>query len=254
MKISIFTTSYNHAAYIEQTIQSVLNQDVENLEYIVVDDGSSDESVSIIKKYSKKLKLIIQKNSGQVKTMNRGLTATTGEIVGCLNSDDVLLPGALQKVLQFFIDNPDAKWVTGDYFVIDAKNKKIHRYIPLYKKLLSIFPTFSMLCFTNFIPQPSTFWRREIIETIGIFDETLNYTMDYDYWFRIMQKYLLYKLNTPLSAFRTHAQSKGGSEYKAELHEQLMTAKRYTDKKNILFLHKLHNFLIEGTFNIIKSF
>lgn len=253
MKISIFTTSYNHASYIEQTIQSVLNQNIQNLEYIIVDDGSTDNSVNIIKKYSNKIKLIIQKNSGQAKTMNRGLTATTGAIVGCLNSDDLLMPGALQKVKKFFEDNPNAQWVTGDYFVINANNEKIHRYIPLYKKLLGIFPTFSMLCFTNFIPQPSTFWRREIIETIGVFDEKLNYLMDYDYWLRIIQKYPLYRINAPLSAFRTHAQSKGGTEYKAELREQFMTAKKYTNNKGILFLHKLHNFLIESIFDVVKK-
>lgn len=253
MKISIFTTSYNHERYIEQTIQSVLSQQVKNLEYIVIDDGSSDNSVKIIQKYDKKLQLITQKNTGQVVTMNRGLTSTTGDIIGFINSDDILLPGALKKVVKFFEDNPKAMWVTGDYFIINDINEEIHKYIPLYKKILRLFPTFNMLCFANFIPQPSTFWKREILDTVGLFNEKLLYTMDYDYWLRIINKYPLYVINSQISGFRTHSLSKGGSQYVAQLDEEIITVKKYTKNNILLLLHTLHNSIIKNIYKVIKN-
>src|SRR5829696_556581 len=114
-KLSIITPSYNQGRFLEETILSVLNQAYERLEYIVIDGGSSDESVSIIRRYENRLAYwVSEKDRGQVHAISKGLEKATGDIVAFINSDDVYLPGAFNAVMTHFADNPESKWVCGD--------------------------------------------------------------------------------------------------------------------------------------------
>lgn len=114
MKISIVTPSFNQAEFLEETIQSVLNQRHDDLEYIVVDGGSSDGSLSIIEKYSSSLtSWISEPDSGQVEAVNKGMAIATGDICAYLNSDDLYLPGTLSLIARYFADNPACRWVCG---------------------------------------------------------------------------------------------------------------------------------------------
>ena len=226
MKITIITPSYNQGQFIEQTIQSVLGQNYSNLEYIVMDGGSTDNTVEILKKYEGKLKWFSKKDKGQSDAINKGLKMATGSVVAWINSDDYYLPGTLQKVANEFEKNTNLKWFTGDYIIIDAKGKEIHSFVRAYKKFFSQFSSISTLSLLNYINQPSTFWRRAFIKQIGYLNESYRYCMDYDLWLRFMKVSPPAIINYPLSAFRIHSASKGGSQYKAQFREEIAVQKQ----------------------------
>lgn len=134
-KISIITPSYNQANYIEDTILSVLSQDYPNLEYIIIDGGSDDGTLEILKKYDKKLKIISEKDSGQTNAINKGMKISTGDIISYLNSDDMYLPGTLKTVGCRFTNYHDVKWITGRCRIIDNRGIAIRSIITTWKNL-----------------------------------------------------------------------------------------------------------------------
>lgn len=251
-RISVITPSYNQGRFIKETIDSVLSQNYPNLEYWIIDGGSTDETVTLLKSYGKKIHWISEKDKGQANGINKGMKRATGEIVTYLNSDDVFLPNALNTIADFFFTHPEAQWVSGDYFIIDEVGNKIQSYVARYKTLLRESPTLSKLSIANYVIQPSTFWRRDLLKKIGLFDESLRYCMDYDYWMRVMQKYPLYTLDNHFSLFRIHTSSKGGVQYKNQFDEEHEVMKRYIKSPLLVFLHKLHALLIVGIYKIIK--
>ena len=181
--VTIITPSYNQGRFIEETILSVLNQDYPHIEYIVIDGGSTDQTLVIIRKYENRLTWFSQKDNGQTDAINKGLRLAKGEILAYLNSDDTYLPGAISRAVRYLTsENPDSPFVYGEGYHISAEGKIIERY-----------PTepfnYQRLAETCFICQPTTFWKRDVIEKIGLFDDDLHYAMDYDYWIRIAKHY-----------------------------------------------------------------
>jgi glycosyltransferase involved in cell wall biosynthesis len=180
LKISIITPSFNQGRYIERTIQSVLTQSVANfeLEYRVIDGGSQDETVSILKCYAKDLHFVSEPDQGQAAAVNKGLQSISGDIIGWLNSDDIYYPNALQKIANFFLAHPKADVVYGDAEQIDQEDRVIAPY-----------PTeawnIERLKQTCYLSQPAVFWRRSVLEKFGLLDEQLHYCMDYEYWLRL---------------------------------------------------------------------
>jgi glycosyltransferase involved in cell wall biosynthesis len=251
-KISIITPSYNQGHLIRETIESVLKQNYPNLEYIVMDGGSTDDTVKVLKEYKNKLSFISKKDKGQTDAINQGIKKSTGEIIMYLNSDDVMLPNTLNTVAEYFTKHPQAMWLTGDYFIIDEQGKKIQSFVANYKKVLRNFPFFNVLSIANFIIQPSTFWRRELIKEIGVFDESLHLCMDYDYWMRTIQKYPLHVLPNHFSLFRIHGTSKGGTQYDKQFSEEHQVLCRYNQNLLVRFIHKLHATLIVLIYKLIK--
>jgi len=196
--ISIITPSFNQGAYIERTIQSVLSQGVTAIDYVVMDGGSSDTTVSILKRYEGSLRWESARDRGQSHAINKGFRATSGPVVGWLNSDDVYYPRALTKVLDFFADHPEVDVVYGDADHIDEHD----RYIEPYPTEPWSFERLKELCF---IPQPATFLRRAVVDEHGGLDEGLRYSMDYDYWFRLARRGVRFAhLAEPLAATRLH--------------------------------------------------
>ena len=256
-KISVITPSFNQGEFIEETIRSVISQNYPNLEYIIVDGGSTDNSVQIIKKYANKYPKIIrwvsEKDKGQSDAINKGLKMSTGEILCYLNSDDCFTSKALFFVAEFFLTYKEAYWLTGDYEIIDERGRKIQDYIRIYKKILRLFPSKFMIKIANFINQPSTFWKREIYNQVGELNLSYKYNMDYDYWLRIFKKgYKLYYLPYKLSKFRIHRKSKGGLHYWQQFKEDLDVLKDNHDGKIEYFLHKIHNRLITLIYLLLK--
>jgi glycosyltransferase involved in cell wall biosynthesis len=247
-RISIITPSYNQAAFIEQTIQSVLNQDYPDLEYIVMDGGSTDGTLEILKKYSGQLTWTSEPDRGQSHAINKGFSMATGEVLAFLNSDDLYEPGALIKVGQFFAKNPEAAWLTGRCHIIDKDGKEIRKAITSYKNFWLRMGGYRTLQILNFISQPATFWRRKVIEAIGFFDESLIYAMDYDFSLRVGKRYHWKALHTYLASFRVHSSSKAGSSVSAQFDADLLIIRRHTSSKLIVNLHTSHNSLITGMY------
>lgn len=218
-----------------------------------MDGGSTDNTLSILKKYEGKLKWFSKKDKGQSDAINKGLRMATGDIVAWLNSDDYYLPDTIKKVVEIFENNKETQWVSGDYLIVDEKGKEIQSFVIWYKRLLRKLPTFNMLSFANFIIQPSTFWRKEVCQKVGYLREEFHYCMDYDLWLRIIKKNELTVIPSPLSAFRIHGASKGKLQYGKQFNEEVQVARKYNDNSLIILLHKVHNLLINLAYQVIKQ-
>lgn len=251
-RISVVTPSYNQAAFVRQTVESVLSQQYLNVEYIVMDGLSTDGSVAILTEYANRLTLVTERDNSQTDAINKGLRRATGEVVCWLNSDDYFLPGALHTVGRFFADNPNVLWLTGDCLIVDERGQPIQQPVRQYKRLLRHLPSSFYLGLTNAICQPATFWRRSVHERLGYLDEALDYTMDYDWWLRLRQLQPPARLPQTLAAFRIHGTSKGGSRYAEQFAEDYTTLCRHEPSAAIRSLHRAHNSLITRVYQLIK--
>lgn len=204
-KVSIVTPSYNQGRFLEETILSVLDQKYPNLEYIIIDGGSTDNSVEIIKKYEKHLAYwVSEKDSGQTEAINKGFRRCTGDIVAWINSDDIYLPNTFNFIVDYFIDHPEIDFVYGDAKIIDANGSFImHRKEVPFDRTMGLLIGFGFL-----IPQPSTFWRRKIFESVGLLDEKLQYAMDSDLWAKVSEKHEIKHIPRYLSEARYHDEAK----------------------------------------------
>ena len=177
--VSIITPSFNQAAFLEQTIRSVLEQDYPNIEYWVIDGGSTDNSVEIIKQYAPRLAgWLSEKDKGQADGINKGLAKATGEIIGWLNSDDLYYPGAIAGAVEDFRLHPEASFVFSDVESIDEHGKAFNlmRYDDWKLPDLMTF---------HIIGQPGVFMRRAVLEQAGYLDLNYNYLLDVQLWLRM---------------------------------------------------------------------
>lgn len=254
-RITVITPSYNQAGFIDQTIQSVLTQDYPDLEYIVMDGASTDNTVEVLKRYDGRLTWISEPDRGQSHAINKGFQMATGEVIAFLNSDDLYLPGALLTVGQFFADQPDAAWITGRCRIIDQDNREIRRGITAYKNMWLKFANYQNLQITNYVSQMATFWRREVFEQVGELDESLHYVMDYDYWMRVGKHYRLHVIDHYLACFRVHTASKSSTSTSksvaltnAQFDEEIQVVQYHARSRALVNLHRLHNALIVATY------
>jgi glycosyltransferase involved in cell wall biosynthesis len=186
-RVSIVTPSFNQAAFLEETIRSVLSQDYPDLEYIIIDGGSTDGSVEIIKKYADQLAYwVSEKDAGQADGINKGLVRVTGEVVAWLNSDDTYLPGAIETFLPGSIRsavaalqaNPDCGLVYGDVLAVDAVGQKLN---------LARYDDWGLDDLLKFkiIGQPAVFMRRSVLDKVGLLDTRFHFLLDHQLWIRM---------------------------------------------------------------------
>jgi glycosyltransferase involved in cell wall biosynthesis len=201
--VSIVTPSYNQAAYLEDTIRSVLEQDYEPLEYVVVDDGSTDGSVEIVRRYEGRLAAAIrQENAGQVAALNRGFARTSGAYMGYLNSDDTLLPGAVARMVAELEADQRLLLVYGDALYTDEHGRQTG-YLPSRE-----FDVAAMVrACDNHVVQPSTLWRREAWERFGPLNEDGWYFFDFEFFLRFPPERVR-RIPEPLSTYRIHSEAK----------------------------------------------
>lgn len=178
-KISIVTPSFNQGDFLEETILSVLGQDYSNLEYIVIDGGSTDKSVEILKKYAKYLSYwVSEPDIGQSDAINKGWKLSSGDIFAYINSDDTYQPDSFNFVAYQYYDNPNWGMIYGDCGVIDQDGSCIN-YI--HARPFSL----RELLFKCYIPQPAAFMKETVIQKVGYLNPTYHMSMDYDLWFKI---------------------------------------------------------------------
>jgi glycosyltransferase involved in cell wall biosynthesis len=200
--ISIVTPSYNQGQFIEETIRSVLLQGYPNLEYIIIDGGSNDQSVEIIRKYEKYLAYwVSETDRGQSHALNKGLEWVTGEIFTFINSDDFLAPDALYRVATYFTNSPSCWVLKGGHVEIDQNG--LSREFPFFPSI-----TWEDLALGKHLPQPGTFWKTNAFLKTGRFREDLHYVFDKEFFIRLLQNYFLETITGTFAYIRLHDKAK----------------------------------------------
>jgi len=206
--VSLITPSFNQGRFINATIRSVVEQNHDDVELIVMDGGSTDNTLEILKFWESEITWISAPDGGQADALCKGFARARGEIFGWVNSDDTLAPGAIRAAVDFLVDHPDVALVYGDANFIDAGGRRIRRCAHVepfdHERLLNV---------SDFIVQPAAFFRRDAFEAVGGIDPALHYAMDYDLWLKIAKRYKVAYLPRILANYRwlgTNKSAEGG--------------------------------------------
>jgi len=206
LTFSIVIPNFNGGNFLEETILSVINQNYPAVELFVVDGKSKDNSVDIIKKYAKHITWwVSEKDSGQSEAINKGLKKATGDIVAYINSDDYYKPNAFSMVNRFFNSFSKTDLVYGNIEFYNENNKSTTLRHPEQFNLHKVLQFKQPL---TTIPQPTAFWRRNLLQTVGYFEEKFHYIMDLDMWMRIAMNHSIKKIDSVLAVMRIHEDSK----------------------------------------------
>jgi glycosyltransferase involved in cell wall biosynthesis len=223
--VTIVTPSFNQGRFLEATICSVLEQDYPHIEYLVMDGASTDESLSILHKYADRLTYWeSQPDHGQAHAVNKGLSRARGQLLGWLNSDDLLASGAVSRAVQVFQSQPEIDVLYGCLARIDEHGRSVPTPILPKDRLEFGLPYLIGECIVN---QPGAFWRRRIMNQVGLLDESLMYSLDYEYWIRMALAGAKFKRIDPIVAyFRLSPGSKTVGQTAAQAEEQLGTLEK----------------------------
>lgn len=201
--VSIVTPSLGQAEFIEDTILSVLGQDYPRVEYVVVDGGSDDGTLDILRRYEDRLRWTSGTDAGQSDAINRGFASTSGEIIAWLNADDVYTPGAIAAAVEAFSKDPALELVYGHAEYMDRAGRTLDRQPAAepwdYEALIER---------TNLIQQPAAYFRRAAFDAVGGLDSNLHYVMDYDLWIRLGARGRVRFLPAVLAKVRVHSETK----------------------------------------------
>ena len=210
--VTIVTSTYRHEKYLRKTIDSVLNQDYPNIEYIVINDGSPDGTEEILRSYGNRFHWETQKNMGEVPTLNRAIAMAKGDLVGKLSSDDYLYPTCVSEIVNQFINDPELIVVYTDFDVVDENDSLIKTVVN--RDFDDVQAVRDHLC----LPGTGTLFRKRIFEKTGGFYTGFRILFDLDFWWRASLLGKIVRLPVTLSAFRQHgaSQSQGGGSLMAE--------------------------------------
>jgi len=212
--VTVVTPSFNQGRFIRDTIESVLSQDYPNLEYMVIDGGSTDDTLSVLKSYEDRFAWVSEPDRGQAHAINKGWRGAKGEILAWLNSDDIYQPGAVRIAVDHLMRNPHVGMVYGEGYLVDESGQPIDRY-PTDPFDPDRFFERCGIC------QPTVFVRRAVIEDVGYVDETLDFCIDYDLWTRISKKHTVAYLPQYLAKSRLHEECKT-IKYRVKAHKEVL--------------------------------
>ncbi len=223
-RMTIVTPSFMQGEFIEQTIRSVLLQGVGDLEYFILDGGSTDATREIIRKYEPWLAgWRCEKDAGQSATVNEGWARATGEVLAWINSDDWYFPGALALAGRTFAAEPSVAWLAGGVDDVDVMGRFLKRHPAAPTPLVRCLGRSAYGYF-----QPGMFWRRALVEKVGVLDTGIFSSFDHDFWARTLAAgFTLTAVPEPLACFRQHAGSKTGGQFQRGMREDWMIFERY---------------------------
>jgi len=236
-KISVVTPSFNQGQFLEQTILSVLGQNYPNLEYIIIDGGSTDNSVEVIKKYADKLTYwVSERDNGQAHAINKGFEKAIGDILCWLNSDDMYMPDILNLVA-VSLDIENAEIITGN--CIHFTESEEFGVVAEGCKTIQYFQELDLIN-VDFITQPSTFWTRKVWENVGKLNEEYHFVFDWEWFIRVKQMNVIFKLvNRTLSLYRIHAAHKTTVGWGQRRKEFIELYKQFNQEENVWLYEQL---------------
>ncbi len=208
--LTVVTPSYNQGRYLQETIDSVLSQGIAGLEFIIVDGGSTDESVEVIRRHERHLAWwVSEKDRGQSHAINKGIARATGTWLAYLNSDDVYLPGALQSLLDALKAAPRAQWIAGGVVGFGSAEMPVHEWhLPTVPRGM-----LDLLSSRFQMAQPGHVWSRALVQQVGGFDESLRYLFDINLYAALIARgTTCHALDRPVAGYRFHASSKTVAE------------------------------------------
>jgi len=217
--VTIVTPSFNQGNFIRATIESVLSQDYPNLEYIIMDGGSKDETASVAKDYSSRLTFISEQDRGQSHAINKGFQMARGSILAWLNSDDLYLPGTVSKAVDAFNQAPAAGAIYGEGYLIDRHGNTTSRF-----PCTEPFNLWKLVHLSDYILQQTVYFRKDVLDRVGYLDEDLHYIMDWDILVRIGMRYPLMYIPEYMGCLREYAEAKtfaGGGRRANEIRKML---------------------------------
>lgn len=250
-KISIVTPSYNQAEFLEYTIRSVLDQGYPNLEYIVIDGGSTDGSVDIIKKYADRITYwVSEKDKGQYDAINKGFSHSTGDIMGWINSSDLYYPWTFKIVAEIFENISEAEWIMGVPTHLSKGNAPQRVGFPKAKNIYDVIKGDY-----KWIQQESVFWKRNLWNKAGgQLDIKIKYAEDFNLWLKFFKHARLYYVNTILAAFRYHDIRRGGGKFSINNEYEAEANGVFTEfKSSIAKRYRVRAFLVK-VFSLNKKF
>lgn len=230
--VSIVTPSYNQGKFIRQTIESVLQQDYKRIEYIIIDGGSTDDSLDIIREYENRLIYVSERDEGQSDAINKGFKMAQGEIVAWLNSDDVYEAGCITRIVEEFQYNENLGLVYGEGYIINESGKKLRVF-----EHTQAFDFWVLINFWDFIMQPTAFIRASVIRKVGYLDKELSYCMDWDLWIKLANVSEVKYIDALLACSREYSNTKTYTGRKLRLKEIYCLLRKFSGKKRPLGIH-----------------
>jgi len=228
-KVSVIIPAYNCASFVNETIDSILNQTYQDFEIILVDDGSTDNTKEVVRKYGDKIKYLYQQNSGVSAARNKGIGVSRGKYIAFLDHDDLWLPERLEKQVKFLDENPEVPLVFSDSYCTDWAGSILERSFE--ERSPHRGSIFNELFIKNFIPTQTVLVRKEIFNIVGNFNPQLKVVQDYDLWLRIAERFQIDYINQPLAKHRVHEGS--FSKYNVDIwaYETFSITNRWLQKR-----------------------
>lgn len=237
--VSVITPCLNTGRFLRETIESVLSQDYPRIEYIVMDGGSTDQTLAILEEYAGRLTYSSGPDAGTADAVNRGFRKAHGSILAFLNADDTYLPGAIAAAVGALTSYPEAAVVYGDAYWVDDQSRVLGPY-PTRPFDAALLPQECFIC------QPAAFLRREPLAAVGMLDPLLRYSFDYDLWIRMAQAHTMLKIEQFWATSRMHAESKTLGQRRGVLRETVKTLRRHFGYVSFHWIDAYASNLVDG--------